>query len=408
MSREKAGSIPRFHGPHSIEDRDHRHPHVGEDRRPEARKPQGTQDQDDRLDAQGEDDILLDDPQSAAGDGDGAGEARHTVVHQHHVGGLDGGVRAHPPHGDADIGAGQDGGVVDAVPHEGQLALAGGVSQQSLHPLHLVGGQKGGVVLVQPQLTGHGRGGGLAIPRQHDGALDPTRAESGDGLGGIGLDCVGHRDTPHEHAVVSREDRRPCVAVGDPRGPLAVHQLGVAHGHAVRSSILTHHRGADTVARRLLHVAGLTVIGAGRGQGAGDGVGGVLLGAGGEVEEIKLGHPLGGMDSGHRKAALGEGARLVKDHGIAGGQSLQVAGALDQDAPFGRPADAPKEGQGHRNYQSAGAGDDQKGLGTVDIASKLNLSIKTIDTHKENIKAKLHCASSAELRQMAIEWTNNS
>ena len=27
-----------------------------------------------------------------------------------------------------------------------------------------------------------------------------------------------------------------------------------------------------------------------------------------------------------------------------------------------------------------------KGLGTVDIASKLNLSIKTIDTHKENIK----------------------
>ena len=46
-----------------------------------------------------------------------------------------------------------------------------------------------------------------------------------------------------------------------------------------------------------------------------------------------------------------------------------------------------------------------KGLGTVEIASKLNLSIKTIDTHKENIKVKLHCSSSAELRQMAIEWT---
>lgn len=49
-----------------------------------------------------------------------------------------------------------------------------------------------------------------------------------------------------------------------------------------------------------------------------------------------------------------------------------------------------------------------KGLGTVEIAKKLNLSIKTIDTHKENIKAKLHCASSAELRQMAIEWTNKA
>ena len=49
-----------------------------------------------------------------------------------------------------------------------------------------------------------------------------------------------------------------------------------------------------------------------------------------------------------------------------------------------------------------------KGLGTVEIASKLNLSFKTIDTHKENIKAKLHCTSSAELRQMAIEWTNKA
>ena len=48
-----------------------------------------------------------------------------------------------------------------------------------------------------------------------------------------------------------------------------------------------------------------------------------------------------------------------------------------------------------------------KGLGTLDIAEKLNLSIKTIDTHKENMKIKLHCGSSAELRQMAIEWSKN-
>ncbi|MCQ2582307.1 MAG: response regulator transcription factor [Treponema sp.] len=49
-----------------------------------------------------------------------------------------------------------------------------------------------------------------------------------------------------------------------------------------------------------------------------------------------------------------------------------------------------------------------KGLGTVEIANKLNLSIKTIDTHKENIKMKMRCATSTELRQMAIEWTNKS
>ena len=46
-----------------------------------------------------------------------------------------------------------------------------------------------------------------------------------------------------------------------------------------------------------------------------------------------------------------------------------------------------------------------KGLGTVEIAAKLNLSTKTIDTHKEHIKLKLHCNSSQELRQLAIEWS---
>ena len=48
-----------------------------------------------------------------------------------------------------------------------------------------------------------------------------------------------------------------------------------------------------------------------------------------------------------------------------------------------------------------------KGLGTVEIADKLGLSIKTIDTHKENMKNKLHCESSAELRKMAIEWASH-
>lgn len=48
-----------------------------------------------------------------------------------------------------------------------------------------------------------------------------------------------------------------------------------------------------------------------------------------------------------------------------------------------------------------------KGLGTVEIAEKLKLSIKTIDTHKENMKNKLHCESSTELRKMAIEWASH-
>jgi DNA-binding NarL/FixJ family response regulator len=48
-----------------------------------------------------------------------------------------------------------------------------------------------------------------------------------------------------------------------------------------------------------------------------------------------------------------------------------------------------------------------KGLGTVEIAAKLSLSTKTIDTHKEHIKIKLHCNTTQELRQLAIEWVNH-
>jgi DNA-binding NarL/FixJ family response regulator len=48
-----------------------------------------------------------------------------------------------------------------------------------------------------------------------------------------------------------------------------------------------------------------------------------------------------------------------------------------------------------------------KGLGTTEIANKLNLSAKTIDTHKEHIKLKLHCISSHEIRRLAIEWVNH-
>lgn len=47
-----------------------------------------------------------------------------------------------------------------------------------------------------------------------------------------------------------------------------------------------------------------------------------------------------------------------------------------------------------------------KGLGTLEIAVKLNLSAKTIDTHKEHIKDKLRCGTTQELKQLAIEWVS--
>jgi DNA-binding NarL/FixJ family response regulator len=48
------------------------------------------------------------------------------------------------------------------------------------------------------------------------------------------------------------------------------------------------------------------------------------------------------------------------------------------------------------------------GLGTRNIAELLNLSVKTVESHRENIKHKLHVISSAELSAHAVEWVEQS
>ena len=45
-----------------------------------------------------------------------------------------------------------------------------------------------------------------------------------------------------------------------------------------------------------------------------------------------------------------------------------------------------------------------KGLGTRQIAEKLNISVKTVEAYRANIKEKLNLKSSSELVQHAIHW----
>ena len=45
-----------------------------------------------------------------------------------------------------------------------------------------------------------------------------------------------------------------------------------------------------------------------------------------------------------------------------------------------------------------------RGLTTREIAGRLHLSVKTIDTHREHIRAKLEVSSSAELMRYAVQW----
>lgn len=45
-----------------------------------------------------------------------------------------------------------------------------------------------------------------------------------------------------------------------------------------------------------------------------------------------------------------------------------------------------------------------KGLGTGEIAQKLHISVKTVDTYKGNLKTKLACPTTQELRRFAVVW----
>jgi DNA-binding NarL/FixJ family response regulator len=47
-------------------------------------------------------------------------------------------------------------------------------------------------------------------------------------------------------------------------------------------------------------------------------------------------------------------------------------------------------------------------LGTKKIAHALNLSVKTIETHRENIKRKLGLRSGAELTEQATAWVTEN
>jgi DNA-binding NarL/FixJ family response regulator len=48
-----------------------------------------------------------------------------------------------------------------------------------------------------------------------------------------------------------------------------------------------------------------------------------------------------------------------------------------------------------------------QGLGTREIAERLNVSMKTVETHREHIKEKLNVERTAELVQRAIHWTHH-
>ena len=283
----------------------------------------------------------------------GAGDVCGVVVHEHDVGGLDGGVGAHGAHGDADVGAGEHGRVVDAVAHEGELALAVGVAlglgEERFHLGHLVLGKQLGVHLVDAECGGDGLGHGRAVAGEHDGLLHAGRPQVGDGAHGAGLHGVGDDDGAQVGAVggyvehgargldggegdmVGRHElavaHERFASVHDRFHALAAHLADVAHpfggcgGAAVRSRA---GRGGVAVRLRQIRVVVAVRSRVGR-QGVAigphrlrDGMGGERLGRCGDVGKLGLAYAGGADELGHGEGAVGQGAGLVEHDGLGG------------------------------------------------------------------------------------------
>ena len=66
---------------------------------------------------------------------------------------------------------------------------------------------------------------------------------------------------------------------------------------------------------------------------------------------------------------------------------------LDRD-PVGDPLES----------RIAGLQDDRPGLSTIEIAHKLELSPKTVESHRKVIKVKLNLANGPQLNRHAFQW----
>ena len=323
---------------------------------------------------------MIDDAQALAADLNRFGNLQRIVIHEHNVRGLDGGVRAHGAHGNADIRPAQHRGVVDAVPYKGHPGLLAGLGlQQFFHLFHLVGGQQLAVHLIDPQGFGHLVGSFSGVAGQHDGLAHPHRLQGLNRLCGMGLHPVGDEDVAGISAIDGHVDDGARAVAGDMLHPQPFHELVVSRGH-----LHAVHLGDDAIAADLLNVGNPAAVdfpAVGFPQTLADGMGGSALGQGGVLHQPGLVH-LVVMDAVDLKHALRQGAGLVKDNRSGLGQDFQIIGALDQNAGLAGAADAGEEGQRNGDHQSARAAGHQERQGAVDPGFPSGLHSQRKHPHK--------------------------
>ena len=132
----------------------------------------------------------------------GSGHIAETAVHQDNIRTVDGHIGSGAD-GDADVGPGQGGGVVDSVADHGDHAALLKLSDDRFLPV----GQDVGYHPVNPGLRTDGFGGTRVVTGQHTD-LDAHLPEGSNRFRRVALDHVGHRDYSKQPAVFGKEQRR--------------------------------------------------------------------------------------------------------------------------------------------------------------------------------------------------------
>jgi hypothetical protein len=113
---------------------------------------------------------------------DGFGHAGEVVLHEGHVGGLDGGVAADGSHGDADAGEGERRGVIHAIADHADVVMRG---HEALDVLDLLLGHEVAVGFVNACCAGDGIDGALVVAAEHDDVFNACLMQQGERVRGF-------------------------------------------------------------------------------------------------------------------------------------------------------------------------------------------------------------------------------
>ena len=262
--------------------------------------------------------------------------------------------------GHANVRQRQGGRVVDAVADHDDLAsrLLFGADKG-----RLVLGQHLSAIVVNVQFLCNGSRRAAVVPGEHDDLLDPGTVEEA-----YDLLCL------RAQRVIDADGRGEPPADGQVQ-PGAIRLQGVKrrlilgqnlHALVLKDKVaaaddspLAPDLGGDAVGHHVFHFAvHLPVVQAPLPGGAHHGVchrvGEMLLQAGGHAQHFPLILSPEGYDLPHRGAGVGEGAGLVKDHGVRAAQNLHVLAALDRDLVVAGLPHGREDAQGHGELQGAG------------------------------------------------------